>query len=102
MPFQKGQSGNPGGRKREAETLTAALRSCLKSEASRRRVAKVVVDLALAGNMDAIKLVWERMDGKVPLPIQGGDQDKPVRVEHGVSADAIRAAEDAYLRALRS
>ena len=71
MTFVKGQSGNPGGRKRGqvsfAETLRKALaeRDPDTKRTALQRIATAAVEKAAAGDLDAIKFVAERTDGKV-------------------------------------
>ena len=42
-----------------------------------RLIARSLLDQAYSGKMDAIKEVADRMDGKVPQGIIGGDADDP-------------------------
>lgn len=41
-------------------------------------LARVIWRQALGGDYQFVSLVLERIEGKVPMPIQGGDDDKPV------------------------
>jgi hypothetical protein len=84
MPFQKGQSGNPGGRPKDFVSLTAQIEKLLRQRAHDGRtraehVADVLIGLALGGDTNAIKMVLERIDGKVVQPIA---QSGSVTVEH--------------------
>lgn len=83
MAFQKGQSGNPtGGRKdkpwRDALTLAIKDGDGLKL----RRIADAVVTLAETGDMQAIKEIGDRLDGKpAQQTILTGDEDGgPVQI----------------------
>ncbi len=74
--FQKGKSGNPGGR--PAAVLTPILREIMEASANgeiskAKRLAEVLIDKALDGDMDAIKVILDRIDGKVALPVEGTD-----------------------------
>jgi hypothetical protein len=73
MPFQKGQSGNPAGRPRNEQTITTVLRRLLlekeDGKARAEHVAISLIRLARAGDVNAIKLVFERIDGKVTEPV---------------------------------
>ena len=52
-----------------------------------RAIAEKTVELALEGDMAAIKEIGDRMDGKAPQGVViGGDSDNPVRHEHGGTA----------------
>lgn len=45
-------------------------------------LADKTVDEGLAGNMNAIKEIGDRIDGKVPQGVQNEDPDKPFRIEN--------------------
>jgi hypothetical protein len=68
--FRKGQSGNPGGRPKKAEFPTAELRRILQmiDESSGKpnstHVAEMLLAAALKGNIEAIKYIFDRVDGK--------------------------------------
>jgi hypothetical protein len=69
-PFQKGQSGNPAGRPKNV--LTRALRQKLEETESNapgtRTNAEALADklfrLALAGNVEALKICFDRLEGR--------------------------------------
>jgi hypothetical protein len=69
MAFQKGRSGNPGGRSSE-RAFADALRAAVNAEdpATKRRkivmIAEKVVELAVAGESWAVAQVADRLDGK--------------------------------------
>ena len=75
--WKKGQSGNPNGRPPNASCLTALLREeigriCPADKEGRTWAELLVVAtmrLALAGNSTALKEVWDRLDGKVVVPV---------------------------------
>ena len=76
MAWQKGQSGNPAGRACEKpwrDALTRALGG--KHLVDLKAVADVVVKLALAGDMAAIKEIGDRLDGrpKQQTEVSGAD-----------------------------
>lgn len=81
MPGVKGKTNNPNGRPKTRPQLTPALRAILGKKApdgettNRQAVAKMLVDLALAGDIQAIKLIFERVDGKVPEPLEVSGKD---------------------------
>lgn len=86
MPWEKGQSGNPNGRPRTrvmAEALSLALkREAADSDGKLTRklnlIADKLVNLALEGDMQAIKEINDRMDGKAFQSVAiGGDDDLP-------------------------
>jgi hypothetical protein len=86
MAFQSGQSGNPGGRVKDKPFRDALMLAIKEAEAKEshpralRRVAERLLDEAAAGNVQAIKEIADRLDGKVPQGVEGGDPDKPVRM----------------------
>ena len=65
-PWQPGQTGNPGGS--NGRPVTQALMRKL-DPATLDRLAESIVNLALSGNIAAIMLILERIEGKVPLPV---------------------------------
>ena len=86
MPYQKGQSGNPKGRPKKGTAMADALRTVLnKSEDGRqnkRAVAEKLVEMARSGNLEAMKLLFERVDGKVPeTRVLEGSKDAPVAIK---------------------
>jgi hypothetical protein len=91
MPFQKGQSGNPGGRphtKDWAEALRiVGNQNTPEGKTKLRTLAEAVYAAALAGDMDAVKEIGNRRDGRPKAEAE-------VNVTHGWSA--------AFLNALRS
>ncbi len=76
--FKKGQSGNPGGRPKNAESIVYHLRQVLAEEdedgvVKARRVAENLVALAVKDNVPALREIIERMDGKVSQPLDIDD-----------------------------
>jgi len=76
--FQPGQSGNPGGRpkvKPFTERLRQRAEEVVEAKRGNRTELDVLVDVALdlakKGNLEAIKFIVERTDGKVPQPVVG-------------------------------
>jgi hypothetical protein len=85
-PFVKGQSGNPGGRPKKADSPTAELRRILQliDEATGKRnstrVAETLLAAALKGNIEAIKYLFDRIDGR-PVDAQpAASEDTQVNV----------------------
>ena len=68
--FKKGQSGNPAGSKPRGQTFAALLRTELarsvQGTENRVAIATKVVAMARAGDLDAVKWIVDRVDGKVP------------------------------------
>jgi proline racemase len=68
--WQKGQSGNPGGKPRSHpadRVLTDALRIEVMSEPRKaRRIARKLLQMAEDGDIRAATLIFERLEGKAP------------------------------------
>lgn len=76
MPFEKGKSGNPGGRRKEknfTKSLAAALEANDKFMLNKLR--DVLIEEALAKQSWAMKELLDRYEGKVPQGIIGGEED---------------------------
>ena len=85
MAFQPGQSGNPAGKAPSQKSFAAMLKLAIH-EAGRepgtnklRDVADALVSKAIDGDIQAIKEIADRLDGKVPQGI-GGDPENPLMV----------------------
>ena len=82
--FRKGHSGNPGGRPKG--NLTSALRNFMddidyENGLSRiEMVTKILYKLACEGDLSAIKLIFERVDGKPKQYIENHYVDRPIKV----------------------
>lgn len=85
MPFEKGKSGNPGGRVSErmfGDALRLALKEVDAAGVTKlRRIADKLVASAVAGNPFAIQQIADRLDGKPTQPIAGDDNLPPVRIQ---------------------
>lgn len=76
--FQKGQSGNPTGRPKGVLYLTPALRTKLgekvPGDPAGRTHRDVILDrlltMAGGGDLEAIKIILDRTDGKVAQPVE--------------------------------
>lgn len=85
--FEKGRSGNPGGRPKE-KPWRDAINRAIKRHANGDlqaldRAADMLVLAAIEGKMDAMKEIGDRLDGKaVQQQIVNGDEDGgPVRFQ---------------------
>lgn len=86
MPFEPGQSGNPGGKAkakpfREAlmmEMLSAERGDpCIAPQGSLRWNARQLLD---KGEVATIKELADRLDGKVPQALVGDDEHPPISI----------------------
>ena len=84
----KGKSGNPNGRPRKPKAFTELLRKLLaaKREDGRTRMEAIVEQLmakAEAGEIDAIKYLCDRLDGKPRQAVElSGDEARPLRITY--------------------
>lgn len=79
--FKKGETGNPQGRPKRTR-LTDALREQLQEshpkkpeETIAELIARRLIAEALKGNMQAIKEVFDRSEGRAPLTLDVGNKD---------------------------
>jgi hypothetical protein len=73
--FQKGQSGNPGGRPKGSISLTTVLRTRLQDETLANELVDSTISQAKAGNPVALKLLWDRIDGPVLQKVEATIDD---------------------------
>ena len=95
MSFQKGQSGNPGGRPAERpwrDALMLALKERTgkaKTDPQRlRKVAEAVVAAAIDGDMQAAREIGDRLDGKATQVMAGDADGGPVK--HSVEVTFVK------------
>ena len=76
MAFEKGKSGNPGGRKKEkpfADALRLELASAGEDSKALRAIARKVIKRAEAGDLAAATFIADRLDGKPVQAIENGE-----------------------------
>lgn len=66
--WKPGQSGNPKGRPPKGETLTDAL----KQRVDKHEIAAKLCELAMGGDITALKYIYDRIDGR---PIESVDMN---------------------------
>ena len=65
--WKKGESGNPAGRRKSSVSLASALQRLLIKEPDKlESVARTLVDAAIAGDVFAARLLFDRLDGSKP------------------------------------
>lgn len=93
-PWPKGVSGNPGGRPKKLP-ITDVLREELEKRGKHnvmasRSIARKLIDLALAGNIEAIHLIADRAEGKVPQRVENtGANGGPIAYDIPDTRDAL-------------
>ena len=96
MPFEPGQSGNPGGRYRGEKLWADALRLAVKrtdgDKTKLAQIAEKLVDEAVAGNIQAAKEIGDRLDGKAIQALEhSGPDGDPIEVNDTEAARRIAA-----------
>lgn len=88
MTFQPGVSGNPLGRKKERiwrNALERAVKRHMDGKIDYLAIdalADALVAAGLAGEVNALREIGDRIDGKVPQALIGGDEDDaPISVQ---------------------
>lgn len=67
--WRKGESGNPAGKRKGAVSLAAAVKRLLIAEPHLvDSIARTLVNSAVAGDLGAARLLFERLDGKTGNP----------------------------------
>lgn len=85
--WKKGQSGNAKGRPAKYASLTSLLKIEIEKVAPRDRekrtwkelIVLATMKLALKGHPQALREIWERLDGKPVQPI-AGPNDGPIKI----------------------
>lgn len=104
--WKKGQSGNPRGKAKGTVSLAYAVQRLLRKEPEKlESVARTLVDAAIAGDVSAARLLFERLDGHKPtgffsVNIDNSDRRTAVSVSPQVLseiAEARRRYEDKNL-----
>jgi len=84
MPFQPGQSGNPGGKTQNKPWADAIRMAIAQDDPERlRKLAKRLLDKAEEGDMAALKELGDRLDGK-PAQVVQGDAEQPLNMNLNV------------------
>lgn len=80
-------AGRPPKEKSFANMLNIAIKEAVEGsdKTKLRAVADALVDKAMNGDVQAIKEVADRLDGKVPQAVVGGDEETdPIRLLHRI------------------
>ena len=94
MPFVKGQSGNPGGRRKNRPWRDAIERAITRANKEGMQAVDELADAFLAaclsGDVAALKELGDRIDGKVPQAIVGDEDEAPLNVVHKIVREIVR------------
>jgi hypothetical protein len=85
-------AGRPPSEKTFANMLRVAINEAhVKGGNKLRAVADALVEKAITGDVPAIKEIADRLDGKVPQALVGGDADSdPINLVHRIERAIVR------------
>lgn len=87
MGFTKGVSGNPNGRPKKGQTMTDILEKTLKKKSvkmdgklisGKEAAAMKLLQLAMKGEVAALKYIFDRIDGKPNQTVKFNPADMPL------------------------
>lgn len=92
--------GRPPKERSFAAALRVAINEAVEGGGNKlRKVAEALVDKAMSGDVNAIRELADRIDGKVPQALVGED-DGPVRVAHSLDLSDLEPETREIIRAL--
>ena len=78
--FIKGESGNPSGRPKGSVDVVAELNRQLRAKPKDlQAIIKALIDEAKSGNVKAIEVILDRLNGKVAQPLSNSD-GTPIKI----------------------
>jgi hypothetical protein len=86
--------GNQNARKRNRMLTDALKRELTQNPEDVTKIARKLIDSAIAGDSWAQTLIHERVDGKVPQAIVGDDEEAPIRSVHRVELVDLSTGSD--------
>jgi Family of unknown function (DUF5681) len=97
--WKKGQSGNPRGKAKGTVSLAYAVQRLLRKEPDKlESVARTLVDAAIAGDVSAARLLFERLDGHKPTGFFSVSIDNSDRRSFTVSPQVLSEIAEARRR----
>lgn len=97
MAFEAGKSGNPGGRPKIKPFKDALMIEALAAEREEECVAPKgslrwnARQLLNQGDVQSIREIADRLDGKVPQAVVGDDEHSPINVVAAITRHIVRA-----------
>lgn len=84
-------AGRPPKEKSFANMLNIAIKEAIEGtdKTKLRAVADALVEKAIAGDVQAIKEVADRLDGKVPQAVVGDDEHDPINLVHEIRRSIV-------------
>lgn len=98
MTFQPGQSGNPQGRRKERiwrNALDRAVKRAIDGKVDYLAIdalADSIVAAGLAGDVQALKEIGDRIDGKVPQALIGSDDPDDAPISQSLTIAFVKPA----------
>lgn len=89
MAWKPGESGNPKGRPPKGESLTETLETVV----DKNEIARKLYELAMEGDIPALKYIYDRIDGRPKETIEQTIKELPAVIEVNLS-DNDTAEED--------
>lgn len=93
--WQPGQSGNPGGRRKDKpwrDALNQAVNAIAEGDPQGRKkillIAEAVANAAMGGDMQAAREIGDRLDGKAVQAIANDDDGEPFIIKVVKAGDA--------------
>jgi hypothetical protein len=78
--FKKGQSGNQNGRPSKGYSITETIRDMMaKNPEIKKKLGNKIIEMALRGDINAMKIVWQYMDGMPKQPIELSNPEEKAR-----------------------
>jgi hypothetical protein len=95
--WKKGQSGNPAGKRKGTVSLAAAIQRLLCKEPHLvDEIARTIINAAIAGDLAAARLLFERLDGSKPtgfvsINVDASDRRTAVNISPQTLAEIAEA-----------
>jgi len=99
MVWKPGASGNPGGVRRVKpfrDAIRLEIAAAGDDHKVLRRIARALLEKAASGDIAAITVLADRLDGRVPQPTGQADELRPQQIEiswRGAAAEPAREVE---------